>query len=256
VKLPGIGEVKKPVLYGVGGAVVLVGGYVYYKRRKANSMAAQTTDTSGTDPNAVDPTTGLPYSQESGVYGFGGTDPATGVPYIYENQPGGTVTNAGSSITTNSAWLSQAQQDAQNLFGATYAMTTTALGKYIAQSPKGLNDDEYQLVSEVVAELGQPPEHGPYRLIHAPQTAPIPTPPGPPPPVPVPSPTPPPPVVGGRTTKVTVVPFGNPAPWNSTMWGIADHYGISLQSLEAANPNVKGPSYIIHPGQQITVPLS
>lgn len=254
-ELPGVGKVKKPWLYAAGAALVAIVGYGYIKSRRATAQAS--TDTGSQDP--IDPATGLPYSQESGVYGFGGTDPSTGVPYIYENQNQPTSSTTGQQFTTNSAWLSQAQQDAQNLFGATYALATTALGKYIAQTPSGLADDEYQLVSEVVAELGQPPVNQPFRLIHAQQSVTTPPPPdNNPPPDNSPPPTDnnPPPSSAPTTTTVTVVPFGNPAPWNSTMWGIANHFGISLAKLEAANPSVTPPQFIIHPGQKITVPLS
>lgn len=255
VKLPGVGEVKKPVIYGSATLVVGIVGYAYYKRRKGDQTAAASANSSAAD-SGIDPTTGLPYSQESGVYGFGGTDPATGVPYIYEQQNQPPVAST-TGFTNNADWLAKAEGDAVDLFGADLALATSALGKYLAQSPSGLNDNEYLLVSEVVAELGQPPNGQPFRLIHA----------QPPVTVPTPSPTPtpitdnPPPVVQGsspapRTTTVTVVPFGNPAPWNSTMWGIANHFGIPLSKLEAANPSVTPPNYVIHPGQTITVPLS
>lgn len=41
------------------------------------------------------------------------------------------------------------------------------------------------------------------------------------------------------------------APWNSTEWGIASHYGISVEELRAANP---GLGTTIYPGQIIKVP--
>jgi spore coat assembly protein SafA len=87
---------------------------------------------------------------------------------------------------------------------------------------------------------------------------------------PQPSPTPPPKVAKthpaipapakAKTTTVTVAKFpgkstNGEAQWNTTMWGIANHYGISLQTLEAANPQVKNPN-LIYPGQKITVPTS
>jgi len=55
-------------------------------------------------------------------------------------------------------------------------------------------------------------------------------------------------------TVVTVVPFADPAPWNSTLWGIATHYNVpgGYQALAKLN-NISDPN-LIHPGQQIRVP--
>lgn len=160
----------------IGGAVVggLVIVWYVRKRSAANSASAATSGSSGYDPNAIDPNTGLPYGQEAGV------DPNTGLTYGAESGFGfgysGSAVNAGGAATSgtggtvytsNTQWMSDAQQDAQNYFGASYELTTSALGKYISQTPQGLNDNEYAVVSEVVAQIGQPPVGQPYRLIHA-----------------------------------------------------------------------------------------
>ena len=183
---------NKALLYG-GGAVGGLVIFLYIRKKKAAASAAAT-DTSGVDPNAIDPATGITYGQEQGA--------------SYVGAPSGFITGTGSvevsgtgqAYTTNSAWMSDALQDAQNYYGATYALATTALGKYLSQTPQGLLPDEYQLVSEVVAQIGQPPVNGPYRLI---QGAPVSTgggqgtgggggtpPPPPPPPSPQPTPDP------------------------------------------------------------------
>lgn len=56
-----------------------------------------------------------------------------------------------------------------------------------------------------------------------------------------------------RETTVTVAPWRsvNP-PWNSTMSGIAEHEGVTLDALLALNPEIKDPN-VIHPGEQIVV---
>lgn len=237
MKLPGIGEVK-PTYVWIGGGVV--GGivlYAYAKRRAAKNAAAADTSSadSSTTDNSIDPTTGLPYADEGGVYGYGAIDPSTGVPYQYESGTTNATTSA-NTITTNQEWLGQAEQDAQEIFGATYTLASGALGKFLAQTPGGLNDSEYLVVSEVLAELGQPPVGGPYRLIHAPST---PTGGGggitggqPPSGGGGGTTTPPtgggtvsPPVPAKSYVSVSVVRFANPAPWNSTISGIAQHYG-------------------------------
>jgi hypothetical protein len=157
----------------IGGAVVGGLAIVWYVRKRSAANAAST-NTSGYDPNAIDPSTGLPYGQEAGL------DPSTGLTYASESglgfgYSGSAVTASGAATsgtggtvyTSNTQWMSDAQQDAQNYFGASYSLTTSALGKYIAQDPHGLTDDEYAVVSEVVAQIGQPPVGQPYRLIHA-----------------------------------------------------------------------------------------
>lgn len=90
----------------------------------------------------------------------------------------------------------------------------------------------------------------------------------PPPPSPPPPTTPPttPPAGGSPTPTppgiyVTVAPWGNPAPWNSTIWGIWDRYRTtaswqqiwnhpmnnSLRSLRGAPENIR-------PGDKVFVP--
>jgi hypothetical protein len=185
----------------IGGAVVGGLAIIFYIRKK-KTASSTATGTSGYDPNAIDPNTGLPYGQEAGV------DPNTGLTYGQEtgglgfgysgsavNQGGAATSGTGQTVyTSNTQWMSDAQQDAQNYFGASYSLTTSALGKYLAQSPQGLDDNEYAVVSEVVAQIGQPPVGQPYRLIHAPVVN-NPAPPSPvnnPPPPPVNNPPPPP----------------------------------------------------------------
>lgn len=156
----------------IGGAVV--GGITlvwYFRKRSAANAAASsnsaTADASAYDPNAIDPNTGLTYGQEDG---FGFTpNGALGFGYA-----GSAVTSGGSAssglggttYTSNTQWMSDAEQAAQNYYGASFSLATSALGKYISQDPKGLTDNEYSVVSEVVAQIGQPPVGQPYRLIH------------------------------------------------------------------------------------------
>jgi len=53
---------------------------------------------------------------------------------------------------------------------------------------------------------------------------------------------------------VDVVKWTEPSPWNSTMSGIAAHYGISLEALFEANPQVNKKTALIYPGEVIRVP--
>jgi hypothetical protein len=45
---------------------------------------------------------------------------------------------------------------------------------------------------------------------------------------------------------------GGLAQWNTTLWGIARHYHLSLAQLEKLNPQIKNPN-LIHPGQRVRV---
>src|SRR4051812_39378444 len=91
----------------VGGVVIIV----YLRKRKAASSA---TGSSGYDPNAIDPSTGLPYGQEAGL------DPNTGLTYGAETglgyaysgsavtQGGSATSGLGGTYTTNTQWMSDA----------------------------------------------------------------------------------------------------------------------------------------------------
>lgn len=175
-----MGEVKNSYVAIGGGGMVLVLGYAYYRNKKQTAAAAtaaatsNTGDTStsvdetGAGSSGIDPSTGIPYDEES-AYGstYGGIDPATGLPY-YDETSG--TTSTGTTFTTNSQWIQQAESDAQNLFNATYALAASAVGKYISQTSAGLLPAEYLLMQQILGELGQPPD-GTFRLIQAASTS-------------------------------------------------------------------------------------
>lgn len=204
-----MGEVKnKNVAIGAAVVVSLV-AVSYYRKKKNASATAQGTST--VDPNAIDPATGISYADEQGYSSGYYTNASIPNPYVNQASMAGTST---SLYTDNLSWLTGAEQIATNQFGATYALATSALGKYLNQSSVGLQADEYQLVSEVVAVIGQPPIGGPYRLI---QAAPVQNPSGesgggstptPEPPEPTPTPTPRP----IDTNPPPAQPFPAPAP--------------------------------------------
>lgn len=177
MKLPLMGDVKNKNV-AIGGGVVLGIVFLAYRRKKKQiPVTAPDGTTSNVDPNAIDPNTGVPYGQEAGS--AGGYYTNASIPNAYVSQSGTPTVGSTGAYTSNSAWFNDALQDAQQNFGATYFLATTALGKYLDKDPKGLNDNEYTVVSEVVALIGQPPVNGPYPLVHAAST-----------PSPAPSPTP------------------------------------------------------------------
>lgn len=258
MKLPGIGEVKdKNVLLG-GGVVVGIVGFAYWKRHK---QAVTTTNadgsTSNVDPNAIDPNTGIPYGQEQG-YGSNYYQGTISNPYVNQTgQTSGTGTATG-QYSNNQQWYADALTESTNYFGVSFTTATSAFGKYLTQNRSGLNPDEYQAVSEVVALLGQPPVGGPFQLI---QAAPVQTQPPPPPPTPTPTPV----ATPAPTPVSTPAPVIDPhagqhwvPPQVATLvdgWSLIhynqEHYGGSgstLRTLESLNPGLN-PNDIHHGGR-------
>jgi len=162
MKIAGKDIKSKPVLIG-GGVTVAIVYFTYMKRKKAQAASAAAATP---DPNAIDPATGLPYSQEGGYGQDAGIGYQYSVPNPYVGQAGSLTTNSGAGYTSNTAWVADAEQYAVNTFGASITLFASAVGKYLAQSPSGLNGDEYQLMSEVIGLIGQPP-NGSFRLIQA-----------------------------------------------------------------------------------------
>lgn len=158
MKLPGGKEIKnKPLAIGAG-VIGVVLFYVYYQKKKASAAAANAT---APDPNAIDPATGIPYSQETG---YAQDLSGSSIPNPYVGQGGTVTTSSGAGYTSNVQWVGDAEQYATGYFNASLTLTGSALGKYLSQSPGGLNPDEYQLISELVGLMGPPPV-GTFRLI-------------------------------------------------------------------------------------------
>lgn len=144
---------------GIGGAGIV---YYLYKRNKANAASTAATDTTGatTDPN-IDPSTGIPYSQESGYSSAYGTTPSL---YSYYDPATGQLINAGLGTTsptapgTSLAWV---QQATAYLVGQGWdaLLVTTALGKYLAGQP--LTQQEQDAVNAAIAAEGAVPGGAP-----------------------------------------------------------------------------------------------
>lgn len=158
-----IGNVKvpKPALYmGVAGAAAIV-LYAYYQRRSAGGGGNTPTE-AGADPN-IDPSTGLPYTDEfgGGISGLGIYDPATG----------GTIgTGYGQviqQVSTNAGWA-QAATAYLTTSGYEGTAVTSALGK--ALTGQALTQDELNIFNAARAVEGEPPNS--YPPIHMVGTAP------------------------------------------------------------------------------------
>lgn len=56
-----------------------------------------------------------------------------------------------------------------------------------------------------------------------------------------------------KATSVTVGKWNaTDAPWNSTLWGIANHYGMSVAALLKLNPQIKNAN-LVYPGEKVKV---
>lgn len=177
MKVPGIGEVKPVYVVGVGAAATGVVIYAYVRKKNSTAVAATGVDPS-IDPatgqpyaNEIDPATGLPYSQEQGVQDtgaaftpFGGIDPSTGIPYIDETGTHLGTVGTPNSIQSNQDWANTAQQELENTFGYNAATAQSAVRKYLGQKDS-LTATETSAIQTVVAEIGNPPTGGPYRII-------------------------------------------------------------------------------------------
>lgn len=154
---------KKLALFAVGGIGGL-GLIIWYRNRQANASntanAATANNTGGIDPNAIDPNTGIPYSEEGygaagtpGLYGgynplTGGYNPGPGNPTVYS--------------PTNGTWAIEAEQYLVSL-GYDPTTVATALGLYLAGRP--LSQDEYDIVTAAIGFEGNPPNGAPTPIL-------------------------------------------------------------------------------------------
>lgn len=91
-------DLPKPVIYGGIAATVGISGYLLYRRKqKTGSWFGSSTTTSDGTPTAIDPVTGLAYSQDNV------TDPITNMAYLAEAQEYGSVAAAEASVSAYGA---------------------------------------------------------------------------------------------------------------------------------------------------------
>lgn len=181
-------------LIGGGAGLVLV---IYLYRKGSSSSGSSTAANSS---SAIDPLTGLPYSEDNQV------DPLTGMTYLAEAQEYGSVSAAeaavssgsaygssgggsaysgtagyptlnaygnttvnGTSYATNAAWA-QAVTTGLVSLGYSAADVSAALGLFFAGQPLGIAPDGVSyatIVQAAEAEFGLPPQ-GTYQIIAAP----------------------------------------------------------------------------------------
>lgn len=168
-------KIPKWALWAGAGGVVLAGLF-YFKEKKASAAASSSTNSS-----AIDPVTGLPYSEDNTV------DPLTGLTYLAEAEQYGSVSaaeaayagNSSAAIdsgasgsaygyptigtgfgttttvyTSNSQWGQSAIAVLESL-GYSSSEATTAIAAYLAGMT--LTSSQSQLVQLATAEIGPPP---------------------------------------------------------------------------------------------------
>jgi|SRR5215467_143824 len=140
------------------GAVAVGGVVIWWATR---SRSAQ--QTAGSTDGAIDPSTGIPYSQEYSGFGAQGTtpslygyvDPSTGA---FISGVGAGATGVVTAPSTNASWAQQVESYLQNL-GYDPVATAAAIGKYL--TGQTLTSDQSGIVSAAQGFFGPPPQGAP-----------------------------------------------------------------------------------------------
>lgn len=140
IDLPGVGPVKKPVVYGVGGLGIAFVLYMYYRNWTGVGIDETTdaTEDTGYEDTGVLPSVSGAVSPDNS-YGLDDEDTSSG--------SGG--------ITTNDAWTRYAVAQLQQSDTWSYSDITTALGNYLANKP--LSTKAQEIVQAAIAVAGYPP---------------------------------------------------------------------------------------------------
>lgn len=177
VHLPVVGGVsKKALIIGGVGSAAVVGLFLLRKRSSSSAAAAPAGGPDGTtgdpsDPNSIDPATGLTYGQEAAggsdyldpglqdtsqgpTYGATGYyDPNTGQ-WVYGNSGTGQA-----AATTNQQWAQNAISYLAGNSSVDTGALAAALGAYLAGRP--VTTDQESLIDQAIAAEGYPPVSGP-----------------------------------------------------------------------------------------------
>ena len=141
VDVPGVGRVERKYVWGGLAVAASIAAWYWWRARMASSSSTSST----TDPNAIDPLTGLPFSAEqNGNTGFVNPNPVTSID-----------TRTGNGINDNQAWTADVIEKLGNV-GQDPAFVSGVLGKYLAEQP--LTSEEANLVRMAWAFSGKPPQ--------------------------------------------------------------------------------------------------
>lgn len=146
-------QVPNWAVYG-GVGVLVVGGVLWYRNRSASTAAASTASTAASDPNLIDPTTGVPYADETAGNYAGYTQGISGYGYGFPTSDITGGTTVGTAYTSNAQWA-QAVEAGLTAIGYDAQAVGAAVGKYLLNMP--LTSDQVTIVQTAVAEFGPPP---------------------------------------------------------------------------------------------------
>lgn len=108
------------------------------------------------DPNSMDPTTGVTYGDEQSGYGAGGYYGGSGGGGYYG---GGGSGSGGQQYSSNAQWAQAAESYLSGQMGENPTQVGAAIGHYITGQP--LDPAQVSLVEQAIAFTGQPPVAGP-----------------------------------------------------------------------------------------------
>lgn len=152
-----------PVVWWIVGGVGAAGIVYFAYRRSASSSAPA--DGGATDSSGIDPTTGVPYTDEEAAYAQESTTGGygdTGYSGVVGSGGGGNtqvaVTVKTPRARTNREWLVEGEK-AVNHKGFTRGATIAALSAYLIGAP--ITQHQLNIVETVVHHIGPPPEHVP-----------------------------------------------------------------------------------------------
>jgi hypothetical protein len=185
IKIPGLGEVpKKTALIAGAGAVGII-AIVAIRHRTSAATSSTPSATPGAasdssaDPDAIDPNTGIPYSEEGGSdvagysgyqipYGTGGAGydaggsgfDAAGYPIGSEadlawqaEQDGTSATSTSTGITTNEEWVTEAES---GVIPGSVSTISAAVSKVLGGL--AVTSAQKDLFLEAVGVIGNPPQ--------------------------------------------------------------------------------------------------
>jgi chitodextrinase len=143
VDLPGVGQVDKRVVLGVGGVAVVFVGWKWWQARDAAAYdpEGEPVDPGMEDPGVLPPVAGA--VRPDNDYGLPGD----------ENTGSGSY---GFTGRTNSQWTQYATGQLTASESWSYTAIVSALGKYLKGKP--LSTDEQNIVQAAIAVAGYPPE--------------------------------------------------------------------------------------------------
>lgn len=165
IKLPGFGNVPKPVAFGIGG-VALVGGIYFYRNKKQQKdQQASIAQAGGSE---IDPATGYPYGSPEDAAALSAQNnyqlPSAGGGYGFSGYSGGSGsgvfgTGTPGSFNSNAEWAQYVEAYEINNMGGDSPTVGNAIGKYLTGQP--LLDAQVGIVQSAIAIAGYPPVSGP-----------------------------------------------------------------------------------------------